>query len=459
METNPEIEALDAVCGAIDGIDVAGSSNDDLLGILQRAGRLASRVAALVVSAAGEVDARSTNCPVPDSLARSSGCRNATELLQRCTLVSARTARSWIRLAARTRPQMSLVGEQLPPRHEFVAEGLASGNLVLESALLISDTLERSRGASVGDLEVAERCLVQAASGIDLGVESGPGIAEHADNVRIMCRAWEQALDPDGAEPDDETALRHRSLRLGSEKHGLVSIAGLVLPEVAATLGRIFDAVGSPRVAVEGEPGDDRVAAAADMRNPGQKRHDIFAMALNIAAQSTDIPLLGGAPITVVVQVSAEDAKRGSGAGWLHGHDGAVVPISQNAVRHGACAGAIQYMEQDSRGRMVSLSSPARIFNANQRRAIMVRDGGCVIPGCTVPAAWCEIHHVEPHARGGPTHIDNGVMLCFFHHRTIDSGGWKVRMHAGVPEVMAPRWLDREQNWRRAGRSGYYLTV
>ena len=51
-------------------------------------------------------------------------------------------------------------------------------------------------------------------------------------------------------------------------------------------------------------------------------------------------------------------------------------------------------------------------------------------------------------ARGGPTHTDNGVMLCWFHHRTLDSSGWKVRMNRGVPEVRGPYWWDAQVKWR-----------
>ncbi|EIC08696.1 HNH nuclease, partial [Microbacterium laevaniformans OR221] len=78
---------------------------------------------------------------------------------------------------------------------------------------------------------------------------------------------------------------------------------------------------------------------------------------------------------------------------------------------HVACAGAIQRVVTGSDGRIVAIGTEERVFNRYQRRAIALRDGGCVIPGCGVPAGWCEIHHVTEHARGGPTHTDNGVLL------------------------------------------------
>ncbi|WP_244946337.1 HNH endonuclease signature motif containing protein [Microbacterium saccharophilum] len=65
-----------------------------------------------------------------------------------------------------------------------------------------------------------------------------------------------------------------------------------------------------------------------------------------------------------------------------------------------------------------------------------------------MPAGWCEIHHVTEHAHGGATHTDNGVLLCWYHHRFLDRIGWRIRMNQGVPEVMAPVWFDASMRWR-----------
>src|SRR5690606_970150 len=109
------------------------------------------------------------------------------------------------------------------------------------------------------------------------------------------------------------------------------------------------------------------------------------------------------------------------------------VPIPAALARRTACSGAVQKVVFDESGRIVQLGSRERLFSAHQRRAIAARDGGCIIPGCTIPAAWCEIHHVEEHAAGGATHTDNGVLLCWWHHHTIDSSEWSIQMRGGVP--------------------------
>ena len=96
------------------------------------------------------------------------------------------------------------------------------------------------------------------------------------------------------------------------------------------------------------------------------------------------------------------------------------------------------------------LGSTVRCFTAKQRAAIAARDGGCIIPGCTVPARWSEVHHVIPWQQNGPTNIDNGVLLCWFHHHTINTSGWKIRMINGRPQVRGPLLWDPSQTWRPA---------
>jgi hypothetical protein len=64
-----------------------------------------------------------------------------------------------------------------------------------------------------------------------------------------------------------------------------------------------------------------------------------------------------------------------------------------------------------------------------------------------------EIHHVEAAAGGGPTHTDNGMVLCWFHHRMLETSGWAFRMVNGLPEVKYPPWLDDSGKWYPTGRS------
>ena len=49
------------------------------------------------------------------------------------------------------------------------------------------------------------------------------------------------------------------------------------------------------------------------------------------------------------------------------------------------------------------------------RRAVLARDDGCTIDGCT-SAYRLEVHHITPVSQGGTHTADNLATLCWFHH-------------------------------------------
>jgi len=200
----------------------------------------------------------------------------------------------------------------------------------------------------------------------------------------------------------------------------------------------------------DGDEADARDGALLDDRSQPQRQHDALAMALSVAAASRDLPTIGGAAPTLIVSVREQDAD--AEHGWAHA-EGIDQPVTVQAARHVACSGVIQRVTLGAKGRVLRLGTEERVFNRHQRRAITLRDGGCIIPGCGVPAAWCELHHVTDYAHGGPTHTDNGVMLCWHHHRFIDTGPWRIRMNRGAPEVQAPSWFDPSMRWRPVTKS------
>ncbi len=65
---------------------------------------------------------------------------------------------------------------------------------------------------------------------------------------------------------------------------------------------------------------------------------------------------------------------------------------------------------------VIDLGTRIRYATDDQYQALMMRDGGCRFPGCTIPAAWCEADHLIPAEHGGPTNLDNLVLWCTHHH-------------------------------------------
>lgn len=452
---------------------------EQLLQACRELALLGNRVDAMKTVLANRIRQQSEEVPLEDSLARKCGSRSTVDLIQWTTGESASKVRARLKLGRQVGYSMSLVGEVLPPPLEHVSRGLAEGHLPVESAEAISNMLTQVPfSADPEDVEYAQRSLVQAATGDDYNTGDEPGVPLHADKIRAICRRWESALDPDGPAPNDEERLRKRFFNLGPVRNGLVSARGLLLAETAAALRTITDALGNPRAEDNSEmfvqadlsdgedPGTGYAAEAAsdstgqsptenadnnvaentgevDTRTPEQRRHDALAMALDVTLRSRTLPYLGGSHATIMLEVDVRPDSDQTNVGWLRDHEGLATALSEGTVRRISCGAAIQAVATDSMGRIRSLGSTSRIFDANQRRAIALRDQSCVIPGCSIPPAWCEVHHVQPHSRSGPTHTDNGVLLCGFHHRTIDSGGWTITMADGVPKIEPPPWLRR----------------
>jgi hypothetical protein len=435
------------------------ASDDELLEATARAGDVARAVEAFLVEAVGEIADRSRSAVREERLTTRAGCRNVTELVQRLTRCAPGTAAKLERAATATAPAWDPVtGDGMPARLPAMREVLLDGETGVDGVLAVAGPLLAMRDrVDRGRVLAADEILADAARGA--GPDGAPPAC--ADLLRVQAQVWAAMLDPDGAEPDEQAAARRRGITLGAARDGVVPIRGALLPEVAAQLQRISDATCSPQAvrfhASSSEPGDGgsrddagRDDLPRDERTGPQKLHDALATALSVAAASRTLPTIGGAAPTLVVSVREEDLAAGTGRAWADGCD---QPASIFTARHIACSGVIQRVTLAETGRIVRIGTEDRVFNRHQRRAIALRDGGCVIPGCGVPAAWCQIHHVTDHAHGGPTHTSNGVLLCWYHHRFIDTGPWRIRMNHGVPEIQAPLWYDPTRRWRPATTS------
>ncbi|TQJ31630.1 HNH endonuclease signature motif containing protein [Microbacterium sp. SLBN-146] len=428
------------------------TSDEQIIDALGVAAELQRLTDAVMIEAVGEISRRSQERDREQRLTSRRGCHDVGELVQRVTRLGVSSAARLQRGAKVTMVRVALNGDAMPGLLPAMREALADGEVGIDGLIAVAGPLqEMSPRVSVDDLRAADALLAAEARGE--GPDGSP--AACAELLRVQARAWAAYLDQDGAEPREEKALRLRGITLGRARDGVVPLSGTLLAEVAAQFARICHAIGSPRVSTDGpvmfRPSDEvrDEDTVADRRTSAQKRHDAFATALFTAASSELLPTIGGAAPTLVVSVREQDLVQGRG--WAHLDDGE--PVSLTAATHVGCSGVVQRIVQSDDGRILRIGTEDRVFNRHQRRAIALRDGGCLIPGCGVPAGWCEIHHVVEHAKGGPTHTDNGVLLCWFHHRHLDHHGWQVRMNHGVPEVLAPPWIEARPRWRPATTS------
>ena len=135
------------------------------------------------------------------------------------------------------------------------------------------------------------------------------------------------------------------------------------------------------------------------------------------------------------MHVSVESLVTGDGTAWIEGQDD---PQPATIAQRIACtAGIIPIIIGDA-GSVLNVGRAQRLFTTAQRIALAARDGGCVHPGCRVPARFCESHHITPWSKGGKTDLADGVLLCRFHHRMIHTQRWQIRRYPDSTYWMEP---------------------
>jgi hypothetical protein len=105
-------------------------------------------------------------------------------------------------------------------------------------------------------------------------------------------------------------------------------------------------------------------------------------------------------------------------------------------------------MALGSRSEPLDIGRETRTIPAAIRKALVHRDGGCSFPTCDRPPQWTDAHHVTFWADGGPTAVNNLLLVCRMHHTLLHHDRWRVEMDSGVPVFIPPSFIDRSRNPR-----------
>jgi hypothetical protein len=196
--------------------------------------------------------------------------------------------------------------------------------------------------------------------------------------------------------------------------------------------------------------------AGLDGRSRQQKLLDGLVGACRVALATDRLPSTGGNRAQVLVtlgyddlfdRLRSADPERGSGAPGspLFGFGG---PVSAKTIRKIACDADIIPVVLGGAGEVLDMGRAQRLFTPKQRKALIARDRGCAFPGCTIPAHWCEAHHIRYWQDGGLTNVSEGVLLCS-HHHLLHENRWMVQLRQGIPWFTPPGYLDPDQKPRR----------
>lgn len=280
-------------------------------------------------------------------------------------------------------------------------------------------------------------------------------ILEHVETLgpielRHLATRLMEVVAPDQAEADDarrlaaeeRAALRSRSLRLFPDHHGSVRIVGQLPVSDAALLSAQLEAL-MPPVSTYAESGE--------MPTPGMRRADALVLLTQAAANAGSLPRRGGDRPTVHVTMDLETLRSGLGRTGLFTL-GEVDGLAPGEARRLACDAHLIPMVLGTDSRPLDVGRSQRTFPPAVRSAIIERDKGCAFPGCRVPAAGCEAHHIVAWwVMLGPSALSNGVLLCPYHHRLVEpdprlskEAQWEVHLDqvTGLPWFTPPRHID-----------------
>ncbi|PQZ96111.1 hypothetical protein CQ018_02175 [Arthrobacter sp. MYb227] len=123
--------------------------------------------------------------------------------------------------------------------------------------------------------------------------------------------------------------------------------------------------------------------------------------------------------------------------------------ISAGSARRMACSANIIPVVLGTQSEPLDLGRTQRFFSRAQRRAMALRDKGCINPGCSMPAYRCEANHIQPWYLGGKTDLCNGALLCPTCHASFHAEHLKIIFVGAIPYVLQNRALDPEQKLRR----------
>ncbi|MFD4422607.1 DUF222 domain-containing protein [Agromyces sp. NPDC058484] len=478
------------------GADVGTMSDTGLVAVTEALASLSKRVDALTVRCAAGLARRSPSEAGNDGLARRLGHSTPAGLIASMKGARYSDAAKLIAVGEATEPRAAFTGERLPARFPHVATGVAAGRLGVEAAAVITSFLTRvSVRASADDLEFSEALLV----------ERGPVVG--VDGLGRLVKQLEARLDPDGVRPREDEQRGLRSLKIWEDSAGMINLRGRFDPETGAPIkvaveslvgaelhrardarpgfgatdaatadaatgdaatgdaaGTRADAVISATDATTDATTDDAAhpsadgradisadVAMAEQRSIDQMNADALAdiARLAISAAGDTLPALAFA--TVVARIDLDDLRTGTGYATIDGID---QPVPAATARQLAASAGIIPMVCGGDGEVLDLGRSKRLFSKAQRLALAERDGGCAHPGCRRPVAHTQAHHIRWWKRHhGPSDLENGVLLCAFHHGLLHRNGWRIEIRANRAWFIPPPHIDPEQRPRAGNRS------
>ena len=343
--------------------------------------------------------------------------------------------------------------------HPVIAAALADGQISVSWARQITEWTSGLPGDVRGDADL--QLLGAAQQGVDL-----PGLAGIAEDLR------RQHASPDS----DDDGFEDRQVRLAATFEGAGRLEGDLTARCTAAVEAVLDSLSAVR-------------GPEDTRTLAQRRHDALEEACTRLIAADSLPERAGQPVRLELDITLDQLAAG-GAGSAAGPgatcDTAVLPVVTGHVDHDLLASltdgdstramqaaAASRARDDQHGDILAqaialLTGPAGHAAAlrrkltgtpaatislpldiaatidtipvHLRRAVKKRDKHCRFPGCDMPPAGCDVHHIQHRKDGGRHALTNLTLLCRFHHLVaIHRWGWQITLNPdGTTTAISP---------------------
>lgn len=434
-------EALEALAAAGAERSPESLTAAELVAVNKAYGALRRRVDAAFAPVAAEIARQSRRELGKQSFAKRQGFASPAALISTTSGTGIGEALRIVQVGEATAPRMTLTGDPLPAKRQYVAASVARGDLGVTPAAAIVTLLDRlALRADAARIDEAERQLVELAPGL------------RPDELSKLLARVEAHLDPDGVEPRHEDARAQRSLVI-QERDGMVTLTAKLDAETAAPVKTAIEAMVTQVLRRNEHAVDDE----RDLRSVKQLAADALADLCRHGLSCDRVPT--GPATTVVVRMSLEQLQSGIGAATI---DGLEQPVSAAAVRRLAADAQVIPCVLGGESEILDWGRLKRLFTPAQKFALAGRDGGCIF--CGAPPGWCIVHHAKWWERDtGPTDLENGVLLCTGCHHRVHDDGWEIEIESTGPAgrvwIIPPAWIDPARTPRLAGNSRYALTA
>jgi len=321
--------------------------------------------------------------------------------------------RATVRLAQRT----------AEPLFAPLSEALADGWLSTAKALVIG----RAVDALPGDPALRAR-------GLSTLLDEAKRL--NATELKKAGRHLLRVIDPDGEERAAERALEreeraahlHRHLSITSDHAGGAWIRGRCSTEDATMLRSTLMPLAAPLPT--STPVCDPAACTIpgcghdgrDPRDHGVRMLDALVEACGRLQTAQVLPEQHGATPRVSLLMKLEDLAATLGTATTETGE----ELSAGAVRRLCCDADIIPAVLGGAGEVLDVGRLQRLVTAALWKALVIRDRHCRFPGCTRPPLMSHAHHLQHWIDGGPTNLNNLILLCGHHHRLVHAEPWQI---------------------------------